>query len=141
MNNFVSPDETGTGYLQVRVFTAGGAFPVEGAQVYVTGTGENSGVIESLVTDISGLTRRIALPAPPAGLSMSPGNKNPYGAYNIQIRKEGFNTVDDMNVPIFENVTSIQPVQLVPIAESRDGSGMIQNGGNITIEESTGEDL
>lgn len=134
MDNNMREDESGVGYLQFRVFTAGGAFPVEDAHIYVSS--DNGDVVHSLTTDSGGLTRKVALAAVPKGQSLAPGNDKPYSTYNVVITKNGYRTVEDINVPIFDSVTSIQPVELIPLLEGDDGSG------DITINrESAGEGL
>lgn len=127
-------DESGVGYLQLRVFTAGEAFPVEDAHVYVSS--DSGDVAHSLTTDNGGLTRKIALAAVPRGQSLAPGNDKPYSTYSIVVTKNGYRTVEDINVPIFDGVTSIQPVELVPLSEGTDSSGNV-----IINRESTGEEL
>ena len=52
------------GFLKVKVSTARGAIPLQGAKVAVRGTtADDSGIIALLTTD-QGLTPTIALPAP-----------------------------------------------------------------------------
>ncbi len=108
------------GYLVVNVRTARGAFPVEGAIVTVSDTdiGENNtGVISSMVTDSSGSTIKIPLSAPSLSRSLVPGDEKPYSVYNISTTAEGFYSVENINVPIFSGITSIQPVELIPVSE------------------------
>lgn len=110
------------GFLQVAVKTADGALPVPGASVsiyeYLSGEqGQNGGLLFSLVTDENGNTPKIALKAKSKELSVSPGNDAPFTVYNISVSKDGFYDADYVNVPIFEGVTSIQPVYLIPLLE------------------------
>lgn len=111
--------DPGTGYLVVNVFTARGALPIENAVVLVKSNEEFgvNGIIQSLRTDKSGATPKIALPAPSASESMTPGYPTPYSTYNIEVYKDGYSPFESANVPVFENVTSIQPVELVPVGE------------------------
>jgi len=109
----------GHGYLIVNVVTARGAIPVEGAIVTIRANSEfgDNGVLYSLKSDPSGATERIALPAP-LGHTLRPHEPaKPYASYNIEIRKPGYTTVENVNVPIYDQLTSIQPVELVPEAE------------------------
>lgn len=116
----VNPNASpGIGYLIVNTRTARGALPVEGASVLVSTNedfGEN-GVLYTLRTNASGATEKVSLSAPPMAESMKPGAEKPYATYNLRITKEGYQTVEKINVPIFENLTAIQPVELVPLAE------------------------
>lgn len=134
MDNDIREDESGVGYLQLRVFTAGGAFPVEGAQIYVSS--DNGDTEYSLLTDNGGLTRKVSLAAVPKWQSLTPGSDKPYSTYNIIVKKDGYRTVEDLNVPIFDSVTSIQPVELIPLLEGENGSG-----NTVVNRESAGEGL
>ena len=85
----------GYGYMIVRVTTARGAIPLEGATVTVhnydpefeSGRGD---IIAVYTTGQSGLTEKFALPAPPRELSMSPGNGKTYAVYNLSVTKPGY---------------------------------------------------
>ena len=118
MNNQNLQEYTASGALVVSVFTASGALPVSNALVTIRSSEkEDSGVFSVLVTDQSGNTPKIVLPTPPSSESESPGNKKPYATYTIEVDKEGYYPRQYINVPIFANTTSIQPVNLVPSSE------------------------
>ena len=116
---------TDVGYLQVHVRSASGALPVADATVTVRATEDDpNGYFRILTTDRSGQTPRIALPAPPRALSQTPEppQVRPYATYVIETRKTGYRTVENTFVPIYADVTSIQPVDLVPLSyPSTDG--------------------
>ena len=106
------------GYLVVRVTTARGAIPLENATVSVRGTTpQNSGIIYSLETDISGLTPRLPLPAPPLSNSLSPDQSTPYSLWSIDVFCKGFVSKKYENVPIYSGITSVQSAELVPLSE------------------------
>ena len=106
------------GYLIVNVVTARGAIPVPGATVTIYDTSvEGKPVVAVIYTDASGKTEKIALPAPARSLSEQPGNTKPFATYMIQIKKDGYYPVTKIDVPIFTGVTSIQPVDMMPLAE------------------------
>ena len=103
------------GYLTVRVSTARGAIPLEGATVNVRGNREDdSGVIYSLLSDRDGKTPRVELNAPSSQNSASPGEALPYATYNIDVFKEGYSPVFFHSVPIFPGITSVQPAVMIP---------------------------
>lgn len=109
---------TGTGYLIVNVSTARGALPLEGASVTVFYDEDgNSSVHSVLTTDVSGKTERLELPAPSRELSEVPGNAKPYSTYTISAKKDGYYTVTNTGVPIFAGITSVQPIEMIPLAE------------------------
>jgi hypothetical protein len=115
------------GYLQVFVRTAGGSLPVEGARVRV----ESATLLRELVTDKSGRTARIPLPAPAASDSLSAGVRNPFALYRVRVEKEGFYPQLTENVPVFAGVGSLQPITLVGLAEY--GSGALVPDGTDTV--------
>ncbi len=120
----------GYGYMIVRVTTARGAIPLEGAVVTVSeykgrddgnatiGVGERGNAIATYITNSSGLTERFALPAPPRALSMSPGNSKGYLTYNVKVDKEGYYQQNYINAPVFEGITSIQNADMIPLSDN-----------------------
>ena len=105
----------GTGYLVVRVATANGAIPLEGARVTVRGSEpDNSSFYHASITGMSGLSEKISLPAPKKELSEIPNGARPYSLYSIDVFRDGYNDVFFVNVPIFDTITSIQPVNMIP---------------------------
>lgn len=95
-------------------------FPLPNTPVKIiarTPSGEER-VIEELVTNASGQTPVISLPAPPEELSLDPLNTiKPFSSYIIQANPEGYNSVTVEGSQIFADVQSIQPIQ--PVALSR----------------------
>lgn len=129
-------NEEGRGFLRVRVLSAGGALPVENAVVLIADyNGEDSEgtLLYSLRTDEGGLTPTISLPAPPSSMSQRPGSGRPYSLYTVTVMKDGFYTVENVGVMVFDQVVAIQPVNLLPLSESADIAGA-QNG-RVTIIE------
>lgn len=117
------------GYLTVRVYTARGGIPVEGALVTISyADAATPSPHAVLTTDKSGRTPTIALAAPPRSLSLEPSDTSvyprllPYALYNIEIAREGFYTINDLNVRIFAGITAIQDADLVPRAEGLPGT-------------------
>lgn len=95
-------------------------FPIPNTPVTIierTSSGEER-VIEELITNESGQTPVISLPAPPEELSLDPLNEiKPFSSYIIQANPEGFNAITVEGSQIFANVQSIQPMQ--PLALPR----------------------
>ena len=114
-------DKSGT--LVVRTFTAGGALPVVGTVVKISGIDEdNRGVEYSVITDVDGVTAKISLPAPSATLSLSPKAPLPsYALYNIEISAPGFYTKRIFNVAVFDGTETIQPVNMIPRSNTENG--------------------
>ena len=75
-------------------------------------------MIAVYTTDLSGLTERFALPAPPRELSMTPGNGRSYATYNLSVTKEGYYQQYYANVPVFEGITAVQNADMIPLPEN-----------------------
>ena len=72
-------------------------------------------------TDESGKTPIFNLPAPPAVLTESPENTvRPYAFYNILTEADGFIDNINYNATIFDGVTSLQNVNMVPRSKEND---------------------
>lgn len=111
--NLPSSDEIG--FLTVRARTAGEALPVAGAQIRIIAAppgGDQTAAI--LFTDPSGNTPPIALPAPPASASQTPGGGTASFRYHILTDAPGYYSVQNLFVPIYAGVTAIQTVHLIP---------------------------
>ncbi len=105
------------GYLTVNVTTASDAIPISGATVTVSQlTDGKDTAFAILETDRDGRTDKIQLPAPPQANSLTPYPNGPqYSLYNLHVEKEGYYEANNLNVPIFAGITSIQPVKLIPV--------------------------
>ena len=118
MNSPIPPPpamESGT--LLVRVMTAGGALPLEGATVSVFAAGdENTEPLALLRTDRSGLTPPLTLPAPPRSLSLSPSPPSPpFSRYHVLVEAEGYLRRQAYDLPVFSGVQSVLPLLLLPL--------------------------
>ncbi len=130
-NSSPSRIPSGEGYLIVQVSTAGSAIPLPGVVVTVRDYDpENSGdvgnVISSMVTDRSGKTPILALPAPARALSQAPGSAVlPYALYSIDVKTDRYYENYYANVPIFDGIVAVQPavLQALPDNEFTDNAG------------------
>lgn len=111
-------DFSSTGYLKVRVYSAGGAIPIDGVSIRIKGTeAYNNGVDFTFLTDINGISKAIPLPAPDINYSLTPGaSEQPYANYDIEIFKDGFYPIKLLNATVFPERTAVLPVELVPNA-------------------------
>ncbi|MBQ3018156.1 MAG: hypothetical protein IJD89_04345 [Clostridia bacterium] len=134
------------GFLAVNVKTANGALPVENANVAIYGTAlesetsdtnlSSSDVIFNLKTDKSGKTQTVALPTVAKELSLSPDNNKPYWRYNIYVTSNGYYDSTYLNVPVFQGITSLQEVVLIPLSEFASPTDPIPNSQRRYIESS-----
>ena len=106
---------TGNGYLKIWVTMAGRTLPVKGVPVQVYT--QDGRLLYSLQTGDGGLTSTVELAAPSASESQQPdpGSK-PFATYVIRVNADGFRPITDADVSIFEGITAIQPVELVPLS-------------------------
>ena len=90
-----------------------GAFPIPDAEIVLTkALDDRLALSVSLLTDESGKTEPVSLPAPSRSLSQSPNNGIVYGSYEAKVTAKGYLPTEIRNLPVFDGVTSIQPVNL-----------------------------
>ncbi len=133
-NIFTSPPEgeTGHGYLTVRVTTARGAIPLAGATVSVRGSQiEDSGIAAVATTGRDGLTPRFSLAVPPRENSESPGLSDPFYSYHIEVSQDGYRTQNFYNVPVFEGISALQTVEMIPLAANGVSDGFTLDDGRV----------
>ena len=117
---------SGVGRLIVKLRAAHGAIPIEGGTVLIRPyTDGKDSPVYSLTTDESGMTGYVDLPTPPAISSLVPGTKGPvYSEYNITSSKDGYYTVENIGVPVFDGITSVQIVEMIPLTEADRNSAV-----------------
>ena len=112
------------GKLVVRVSAASGAVPVPNATVIVRSAenGIPSQVLGVLTTDESGITFPLSVATPPLSESLTPGGNRPFSEISAEITADGYFTSVNINIPIYPGITSIQPVALIPLPDSQNGT-------------------
>ncbi len=119
-------DEDGIGFIKAEITTGNGAVPIENAVVLITKK-ENGKtyMLKMLISDESGSTETVALPAPNVSFSETPDpTEKPFADYYISAYADGFYAENDMEVPVFSGVKSIQPIALIPRC-SADGRAIL----------------
>ena len=82
---------------------------------------------------------KIALLAPPRALSEVPGNgARSFASYNVSVHKNGFAPLALRRVPVFDGITSVQPADLIPLAENGYPDSFKPYGGPIDEGEALG---
>lgn len=115
----------GTGYLQIRVSTAQNAIPLEDALVIFRSHSDlNGNIVATVKSDRSGLTPHVPLATVPRALSEVPGNPHPFYTYNIDVSKEGYYTQYYQNVPVFDGITAVQSVEMIPLPQNGYEGGL-----------------
>jgi len=79
-------------------------------------------VLYQLTTDRSGTTPKVALEAPSARATTQPGTEIPSYFYSVNTISAGFYPVENIGVEIYEGVTTIQPVRMIPRAAGNEVS-------------------
>lgn len=131
---------TGQGKLVFQITTAGGAIPLEGAEVTLRqsrGPTDSGGdVLSVLYSGRDGKTEVLPLPAPARGYSLEPardGAPVPYALYNADVRMDGFYKQSYIRIPVFDGITSIQRASLIPLPENGFEGG-VRPDGSVFIE-------
>ena len=112
------------GNIRIRTYTAAGALPIDGVLVKIYGADEyTTDIAYSLITDEDGITKTVSLPAPPKAYSAAPGAKEmPYSVYNVELSKSGFYPKRIDNVPIFNGIDAVLPIEMIPLSYNQDGT-------------------
>lgn len=126
---------TGQGRLVFQITTAGGAIPLEGAEVTLRQsrgpTDAGGDVLSVLYSGRDGKTEVLPLPAPARGYSLEPardGAPVPYALYNADVRMDGFYKQSYIRIPVFDGITSIQRASLIPLPENGFEGGTRPDG-------------
>lgn len=118
---------TGEGNLQVRVTSVRGLYPIKNALVTIfTGDADSMTPIAQGTTDESGKSPVFPLPTPALSLSESPNpTSRPFAYYNIRTVADGFTDTYNYSVAVFDSVTSLQNVNLIPVSSATPDNGPI----------------
>lgn len=110
--------ESDIGFLRVRAETANGSLPVSEAAVIISSVrnGEES-VVSFQLTDKSGLTPAVALPAPPKADSQTPDSRLPFSDYTVTVRHPMYYTEIFNDAQIFGGETTFLSAELTPLPE------------------------
>ncbi len=125
------------GEIIFKAFSASGSLPVPDAIIRIRGAEEaNRQTVYSLLTDIDGMTPRIKLPAPDKSFSESPGSPEAgYASYNVEISANGYYPKRIYGIPIFPDTSTIQQINMIPLAESEPYKEIPRGNLNTLIQE------
>lgn len=105
----------GEGTMRVQAFSGQQAFPVVNANVVISKNfTDGTYTFFDDLTDTSGIIENMSLTAPESGVANEDNEILPYSTYTIRVTHPFFRTTVYNNVPVFDGITSIQPVNLVP---------------------------
>lgn len=105
------------GFLRIQLMSAQDAKPVSEAMIRVYKNVDKEIVNESFyVSDDMGVTPYIPLYAPSPTLSLDSNNRiRPYEIYNVEVRCNGYETLEIIGVQVFACQYANLPLNLVPI--------------------------
>jgi len=109
------PDLPAKGRLQIDAFAIDIGRPMDNAIVRVMPRGGRYHIIEEMVTNSSGQTYVIDLPAPPVDFSMQYSEQKPYSEYDVSVTMDGYEQVYVEGVQILPDTVSYQDVALNPL--------------------------
>lgn len=110
-----SDNLTERGRIQFGVFLVSDAIPANNAVIRIMHHGESE-VVEQLVTDVSGQTLSIELPAPPEEFSLVfPSAEKPYSEYDANITLNGFEPELIKGIQILPGTSAYQAVYMRPL--------------------------
>lgn len=104
-----------TGFLKLRIAAAEGLIPVANAvaKIYVSIAGTRHLIVTDQ-SDLSGMTKPLPLPTQDKQLTLDPRNPRPYASYEVEVEHPDYKKIQITGVPVFDGITSVQPVNLVP---------------------------
>ncbi len=115
-DDFLARNEK-TGKLRVQTYAASQVFPIQNARIIVEKEFEEGKfTFAEEYTDIDGVADEIILPTKNKALSLSPGEAIPYATYTVKVTHPQFSPITFHNVPIFEEIESLQPAAMQPIS-------------------------
>jgi hypothetical protein len=106
-------------FMQVFTVLGAGAVPIENAEVTIVGSGDIvAPVSRTVMTDENGQTPVVTVLAPNREFSLDPYYKGlPYSTYSVNIKKEGFSTLQVLRVQVFAEELSFLPMRMIPLLE------------------------
>ena len=103
------------GTLIFQVTGGQGAFSVPNATILLTKQlNDQQSLSFTVTTDESGKTVPVSLPAPDRELSQRPGNGLVFSTYQAEISAPNYVKTEIRDLPVFDGITTIQPVNLSP---------------------------
>lgn len=121
----------GEGRIIVEVTTGRGAVPLSDVDVVIDRRDANdtkgrNELIAVETTDKSGRTKPVAVKTVNRGLSLEPGNTEPFSTFYVSASQKGFVPAKKRPVEVFSEEVSILEIDLVPKPE--DLYGGVMNG-------------
>ncbi len=108
-------ENTGEGTMKIQAFTGRESFPIVNARAVISKDfTEGTHVFYDEMTDISGIIDPMRLSAPPSENAKRTNEAPVLSTYTVKVTHPYYITTVYKNVPVFDGVMSIQPVNMVP---------------------------
>lgn len=108
-----------TGYIQVHAYASDAQIPLQDVAIAVTAT--DGTAIAMRITDRSGRITPIEVPVPDLAAGQTPDTGViPFTRVNIYARLDGYEQVENEDMQVFPNTTTIQDLEMIPISELPD---------------------
>ena len=105
-----------TGYIRIRAYQSRAQLPLKDVAVAITASDGTAIALE--LTDRSGLTRAVLIPVPDLAAGQTPDTGEiPYTTVNVYARLKGFEQIENEDVQIFPDTTTIQNLEMIPLSE------------------------
>ena len=105
-----------TGYIQAAAFESYARLPLE--DVAITVTAADGTALAMAITDRNGRIAPIPIPVPDKELSLAPEEgEKPYTAVNLYAHKRGYEQIENENVQVFADTTTLQNLEMIPLSE------------------------
>lgn len=104
-----------SGFIKAQALTAQKTFPVPDVKVEILKqlpSGEY--VINTQKTNASGMIQPVKLPTLPKSQSLAPGIQAPFETYDIKLTHPDFTQILVKNVPVYEGLTTLQQIEMIP---------------------------
>lgn len=100
------------GGLRFKITAADGFIPVKGAKITVSLSSQSEVTMGEVISDESGLTQVLDLPAPPLSYSEQPSAEQPYTDYTARVNAEGYEPFFVEGMEILPKTVSLQEIRL-----------------------------
>ena len=107
-------DQSDTGRLQINVQSTVRNVPIKDARIRISYTGNPTQILEEVITDDSGQSPSVDLPAPPLDYSLAPSEIQPYSEYTLNVTAPGYTPFYISGVEVLPTATALQAVYLEP---------------------------
>ena len=109
----------GTGFLKISATTGNGVGPVANASYIIKD--KSGAVLYTGLTDENGDSPVYSLPAPDTEFSQMPQSRvTPYALYDVSIRQKDFQSVDKLDVQVYDQITTVVALNLEPYILGQD---------------------